>query len=203
MSAFHHPAWTDERVELLRQCVANGLSAAQAGLKLGTTRNTAMAKAHRLGLKFGVQRTDEQHAALMRGGAAKSASKATAAKGLATKRATGVRVGRPALIPSNYDIRPHDSPLQRRLTVIGANVAARAEPGPIKLRDEPPGQCTMTTLRPHLCKWPIGEPGSDDLTFCGQPQDGKRPYCVQHSKRAFVAAPPRKPKTEPTGRRFA
>jgi GcrA cell cycle regulator len=47
-------AWTDERVELLRKCVADGLSAGQAGRKLSCTRCAAIGKARRLGLTFGL-----------------------------------------------------------------------------------------------------------------------------------------------------
>jgi len=44
-------AWTDERVELLKQFWAEGLSASQIASKLGgVTRNAVIGKVHRLGL---------------------------------------------------------------------------------------------------------------------------------------------------------
>lgn len=45
--------WTDERDAQLRACAAEGLSARQAGARLGTTRNAILGRAHRLGdVKF-------------------------------------------------------------------------------------------------------------------------------------------------------
>jgi GcrA cell cycle regulator len=40
-------------------------------------------------------------------------------------------------------------------------------------------------LRPGLCKWPIGEVGSDDFGFCGDHSAGLRPYCNRHMSIAF------------------
>jgi len=44
--------WTEERVALLKECWAEGLSASQIAERLGggTTRNAVIGKAHRLGL---------------------------------------------------------------------------------------------------------------------------------------------------------
>lgn len=44
--------WSEERVETLKQRVADGLSASQIGNEFGVTRNTIMGKASRLGLRW-------------------------------------------------------------------------------------------------------------------------------------------------------
>lgn len=44
--------WTDDKITALRQCVADRLSVRQAGITLGCTKNAAVGKAHRLGLRF-------------------------------------------------------------------------------------------------------------------------------------------------------
>ena len=33
---------------------------------------------------------------------------------------------------------------------------------------EEPGTATVLTLGAHMCKWPIGDPSTDDFTFCGR-----------------------------------
>ena len=44
-------AWTDERVEMLKQLWTDGLSASQIARKMGgVTRNAVIGKVHRLGL---------------------------------------------------------------------------------------------------------------------------------------------------------
>lgn len=45
-----NPAWTDERVELLKKFWAEGLSASQVACEIGVSRNAVIGKVHRLGL---------------------------------------------------------------------------------------------------------------------------------------------------------
>jgi len=61
--------------------------------------------------------------------------------------------------------------------------APRAEPFV-----ELPGTATVLTLGAHMCKWPIGDPASDDFTFCGRRAVDEAPYCVDHARVAY--APP-------------
>jgi GcrA cell cycle regulator len=41
-----------------------------------------------------------------------------------------------------------------------------------------------TGLRPHMCKWPIGDPLSDAFSFCGRPALSGGPYCPAHTRLA-------------------
>jgi GcrA cell cycle regulator len=50
---------------------------------------------------------------------------------------------------------------------------------------ELPGTATVLTLGAHMCKWPIGDPSSDDFTFCGRRASEERPYCVDHAQMAY------------------
>jgi GcrA cell cycle regulator len=60
---------------------------------------------------------------------------------------------------------------------------------------ELPGTATVLTLGAHMCKWPIGDPSSNDFTFCGRrASDESSPYCVDHARIAY-APPPGKKKT--------
>jgi GcrA cell cycle regulator len=53
---------------------------------------------------------------------------------------------------------------------------------------ELPGTATVLTLGAHMCKWPIGDPSTDDFTFCGRRATEERPYCIDHARVAY--APP-------------
>lgn len=44
----------------------------------------------------------------------------------------------------------------------------------------------MEALRPGMCNWPEGEPGTEGFHFCGQPSIQDRPYCASHCARAYV-----------------
>ena len=58
-------------------------------------------------------------------------------------------------------------------------------PQPVALRPEEPGTATVLTLGAHMCKWPIGDPSSDEFTFCGRRMDADGPYCVEHARVAY------------------
>src|SRR5690606_26808347 len=44
------------------------------------------------------------------------------------------------------------------------------------IHNEAPGTATVLTLGSRMCKWPIGDPSSDDFTFCGRRADDGTPY---------------------------
>lgn len=44
---------------------------------------------------------------------------------------------------------------------------------------------TLPTLSKNMCKWPNGDPASDDFHFCGQPSPSGRSYCAYHAQMAF------------------
>ncbi|MFI4973147.1 MAG: GcrA family cell cycle regulator [Caulobacterales bacterium] len=50
---------------------------------------------------------------------------------------------------------------------------------------ELPGTATVLTLGAHMCKWPIGDPASDDFTFCGRRASDEGPYCIEHARVAY------------------
>lgn len=76
--------------------------------------------------------------------------------------------------------RPPSQPAIRR----EAHVPAHPRPEPVRLyQPEEPGTATVLTLGAHMCKWPIGDPSSDDFTFCGRRAEGA--YCAEHSRVAF------------------
>lgn len=48
-----------------------------------------------------------------------------------------------------------------------------------------PGTATVLTLGAHMCKWPIGDPTTDEFSFCGRRAGGEGPYCVEHARVAY------------------
>lgn len=47
---------------------------------------------------------------------------------------------------------------------------------------------TMNTLKKNMCKWPVGDPASDDFHFCGQSTSQGKSYCAYHAHMAFQPA---------------
>ena len=44
---------------------------------------------------------------------------------------------------------------------------------------------TLMALTERTCKWPIGDPATDDFWFCGLPSVAGKPYCEAHVGVAF------------------
>jgi GcrA cell cycle regulator len=61
---------------------------------------------------------------------------------------------------------------------------------------EEPGLATCTTLKAHMCRWPIGDPDDPGFSFCGQPSEGSRPYCRGHARLAYKRGPGGRPEAE-------
>ena len=47
-----------------------------------------------------------------------------------------------------------------------------------------PGTATVMTLGAHMCKWPIGDPSSNEFSFCGR-RASESVYCVEHARVAY------------------
>jgi GcrA cell cycle regulator len=88
---------------------------------------------------------------------------------------------------------------QRPRPAVAAQPAPRREPlarpaaAPIP---EPildlPGTATVLTLGAHMCKWPIGDPSTEDFSFCGRRAGSDGPYCMEHSRVAYQPAQKKK-----------
>ena len=52
----------------------------------------------------------------------------------------------------------------------------------------------LMSLRPDQCRWPIGDPDSDNFKFCGEKCFVGKPYCFEHCKLAYQFTAPVKKK---------
>ena len=163
-------SWTDERVELLKKLWADGLSASQIATELGgVTRNAVIGKVHRLGLS-GRAKTP---AANPRPQAAKKP--ATPQRPAAPSAPTSTRgpqvVGNTAL---KADSAPAPAP--------------RPQPKPVMLDlSEPPlvENCSVLQLTERTCRWPVGDPTTDQFHFCARSAGSGMPYCAYHARIAY------------------
>ena len=51
--------------------------------------------------------------------------------------------------------------------------------------DQSPYACTIMELTDASCRFPMGDPGTDDFRFCGATKLSGVSYCVRHSRLAF------------------
>jgi GcrA cell cycle regulator len=169
-------AWTDERVELLKKLWSEGLSARQIADQLGgVTRNAVIGKVHRLGLS-GRATTTTAKTVRPRKKRAPEAVRAKTAAAPKVQAASG----------KSHFTPPRDNVVRREAGFGAANEALLNLADELEIPlDE---RVTMETLKEGQCKWPIGDPMSDDFHFCGRHQHGDSVYCEFHTAKAYQPA---------------
>lgn len=152
------------RVEQLKSLWEAGLSASQIAGEMGNiTRNAIIGKVHRLGLS----------------GRYKNPIQGRPARKPRVRRT----------IPETFSFRrgAPPSPQRRDEGVPGCDMP----PGPAPLEpDEQPIQVqrvTFAQLEDRHCHWPVGDPRSDSLFFCGGPATQGEKYCRFHCLAAYGA----------------
>ncbi|MGS1095178.1 GcrA family cell cycle regulator [Aquamicrobium terrae] len=165
--------WTDERVELLRKLWAEGLSASQIAAQLGgVSRNAVIGKVHRLKLS-GRGRTT---AAPARQKKTSSASVSKPARSASPARSAAPTVGATAL-QVQFDAEPVARQHLRAVENVVVPISRRLD---------------LTELTERTCKWPNGDPLSEDFHFCGNEAGESGPYCAYHARLAFQPASERR-----------
>ena len=161
-------AWNDERVELLKKLWSEGLSASQiAGRLGGVTRNAVIGKVHRLGL------SGRATTSRMKSHRPRARVAATAARRMQQKTRFAPQ-GNPALRNLFQPEAEPFTPSVEELVI------------PLKERR------TIQTLTECSCRWPIGDPQTEDFHFCGKTKVTGLPYCEFHARRAFQPPQPRR-----------
>ncbi len=167
--------WTDERVEQLRKLWAEGHSASQIAAQLGSvTRNAVIGKVHRLKLSSR-GRSTAAPARQKKAAQPVTASRTTSRAATVTRSVT-TSMGATALQAqfgtepvARYHMRPAENvvvPISRKLHLV--------------------------ELSERTCKWPNGDPLSEEFSFCGHDPADTGPYCRYHAKVAFQPASERR-----------
>jgi GcrA cell cycle regulator len=205
-------SWTDERVETLKKMWTEGQSASQIAKELGgVTRNAVIGKVHRLGLSNRAspgQAGDAEGngAGLAAPGAspafAPPAGSDRAARSPATHQddplaraeddpnAAGSRVEddedegsdnipvspiRRAIIPAGQPLPPQPS----------ANEISPEALAKVSEVEKSARRLSLMELTEKTCKWPVGDPATENFWFCGLPVQAGKPYCEAHVGVAF------------------
>ncbi|EYD72264.1 GcrA family cell cycle regulator [Limimaricola hongkongensis] len=182
-------SWTDERVETLKRMWNEGQSASQIAKELGgVTRNAVIGKVHRLGLsnRTGVAPQPAPAAPQAAPAPAQPAAPAAArpepaAAPEAAKPAEEddspipMSAARRAIIPAGQPLPPQ--PSANEISPEALAKVSEVEKGAKKL--------TLMELTEKTCKWPVGDPATDNFWFCGLPTQSGKPYCEAHVGVAF------------------
>ncbi|MEM7721894.1 MAG: GcrA family cell cycle regulator [Pseudomonadota bacterium] len=182
-------SWTDERVEILKKMWGEGQSASQIAKELGgVTRNAVIGKVHRLGLSNRSGGASPAKAAPAKEQAEgkpsapapapepkKSAEPAAKADPAPAPRPSNVTPLRKQIVPAGQPLPPQPS----------ANEISPEALAKVKEVENHAKRISLMELTERTCKWPIGDPATDDFYFCGLPVQQGKPYCEAHVGVAF------------------
>jgi GcrA cell cycle regulator len=189
-------SWTDERVETLKKMWGEGQSASQIAKELGgVTRNAVIGKVHRLGLSnragsagAAAKVAPKEKPAAAPAAAAKPAAKPAAPKPKAAPASTPpkeepeldengipISAARRAIIPAGQPLPPQPS----------ANEISPEALAKVSEVEKTAKRLTLMELTEKTCKWPVGDPATDDFWFCGLAVQQGKPYCEAHVGVAF------------------
>ncbi len=201
-------SWTDERVETLKKMWGDGQSASQIAKELGgVTRNAVIGKVHRLGLS---NRAGSGPAATPAPTPAKAASpRAPGAKSALAddddadldNESPEDDMAIPAPVEDDDDEEVEDEVLDEipmsaaRRAIIPAGQPLPPQPSLNEISPEALAKVnevektarklTLMELTEKTCKWPVGDPATDNFWFCGLAVQQGKPYCEAHVGVAF------------------
>lgn len=180
-------SWTDERVELLKKMWGEGQSASQIAKELGgVTRNAVIGKVHRLGLsnRAGAGASAKAGGAAKAKAAPKPKAEAKPKAKPAAKPAAEAAEPAPAkpAVPARRAIIPAGQPLPPQPSANEISAEALAKKNEVEKKAK---KISVMELTEKTCKWPIGDPATEEFWFCGLPSQPGKPYCEAHVGVAF------------------
>ncbi|WP_101067767.1 GcrA family cell cycle regulator [Roseovarius salinarum] len=186
-------SWTDERVEMLKRMWNEGQSASQIAKELGNvTRNAVIGKVHRLGLSnrtggpaAGATETKAKPAPAPEAPepkAEKAAPQPQAAPEPEEEPAQGAQPPEPEMDAEESPVIPAGQPLPPQPSANEIDPEALAKVSEVEKKAK---KLSLMELTERTCKWPVGDPATEDFWFCGLPTQSGKPYCEAHVGVAF------------------
>ena len=188
-------SWTDERVETLKKMWGDGQSASQIAKELGgVTRNAVIGKVHRLGLS---NRAGSASATTAPAKPEPKEKPATVAAAKPTPKPAAK--AKPAQVPAVVEEEELDEngiPISAaRRAIIPAGQPLPPQPSANEISPEALAKVSevektakrisLMELTEKTCKWPVGDPATDNFWFCGLAVQQGKPYCEAHVGVAF------------------
>ncbi len=180
--------WDNTALKKLKALVGKGLSTSEIGRRLGMSKNAVVGKLNRLGwnAKAGSvdkdapvrKKTTSTVAPKAKSGVKKPVAKTPAKKiTVAPKPAKTTAAKKESVKPAVKETKSSSKTSAKNLAMHQRIIQHSLE---------------MANLKPNQCRWPIGDPDSENFHFCGKTVFTGKPYCYEHCRLAYQFTPPKK-----------
>ena len=197
--------WDSSMLKKLKSLVGKGLSTAEMGKKLGMSKNAVVGKLNRLGwnakavepvakkTKAPAKKTEISKSGSKR--VLKSiVSKISLKKSTNKKTTKATPVAKKTTVKANVEkkvvVKTKEAPVKEKPVIKTASKKTKKDLDLHELLIQHALQ--MANLKPNQCRWPIGDPDSDNFHFCGETVFAGKPYCYEHCRQAYQFTPPKK-----------
>jgi GcrA cell cycle regulator len=196
--------WDSNMLKKLRSLVGKGLSTAEMGKKLGMSKNAVVGKLNRLGwnakaVEPETKKTDSNKKITSKKSSVSKSPEKKTAKGAVIKAETKKTSDKKAAgVPSVKKVEKKEKTVEKKpkeqvKEVKPIKTASKKTKKDLALHELLIQHALqMATLKPNQCRWPIGDPDSDDFHFCGETVFTGKPYCYEHCRQAYQFTSPKK-----------
>jgi len=184
--------WDNSALKKLKALVGKGLSTSEIGRRLGMSKNAIVGKLNRLGwnakaganTKNAPARKKTVTSAKPKPAAKAPAKKTSVVKAPAKKTVAPKVTTKKAAPVKKTETKPAVKEPKTSSKTSAKNLAMHQRIIQHSLE--------MASLKPNQCRWPIGDPDSENFHFCGKPVFTGKPYCYEHCRLAYQFTPPKK-----------
>lgn len=200
--------WDNLTLKKLKSLLGKGLSTSEIGRRLGLSKNAVVGKLNRLGWNAKAGASTSTKATTSKTKKTPVATKAkVAAKTVAKKVATKAPAKKATVAPKPVAKKAPAVAKKTDAKKTTVKTAAKtAKPAAKETKSSAKTSAKnlavhqriiqhsleMANLKPNQCRWPIGDPDSEDFHFCGKTVFTGKPYCYEHCRVAYQFTPPKK-----------
>ena len=192
--------WDNATLKKLKALTGKGLSTSEIGKRLGLSKNAVVGKLNRLG--WNLKAASAEPAAAAKKTAAPAKKAAAPKKAPSPKKVAPVKPMKPVK-PAKKAAAPKKTAATPAAKTPAPKAEAKKVAGtPAKKNTDSKSlnktlamhqriiqhSLEMAGLKPNQCRWPIGDPDSEDFHFCGEAVFVGKPYCYEHCKQAYQFA---------------
>lgn len=190
--------WDNTTIKKLKALIGKGLSTSEIGKRLGLSKNAVVGKLNRLGWNSKSGNTPVSSTGgkkLEKSGDKKTAIKVKSAKTVTKTLPKNKTASKKVSSIAGSKKATADATKKADKKTIMPKVAKSTKSAPKNLAMHQriiQHSLEMANLKPNQCRWPIGDPDSENFHFCGKQVFTGKPYCYEHCRLAYQFTPPKK-----------